>query len=1178
MLSLSSTILTMSNLSMNSANLIVSTDGVLTSPPSIYTLKIRAAGMVPDRDFTIAGFTYTEISLGIWDCTRAFDFDELTTLNPIVLTVEPVRSSQIGDWTGLFTLLPNTYTVDAANDEVTLTLQGNSDDVILAVPFIKFDSKLNVGVKANHINRIVNNSGATTTVNEIVVLPDTIGAFTVYYNLAGVWTEFISGVTELAILDTEDLEILIQCDSANIADLSTRALQLGYTPGVVQYYSYWRFDALQEIEEVAAVTSDLSVAVLDFTWINGEAVSVAGSCPGTQTLDTLCGCETATAEIQVQITNNAAHSCPDGDTGMVRLGDMIHGWYPFLSDDDSSGVVIAFPAVATDADYVLMPAESKTITLTVTCSTTAGLHQFILDINRKLCENAADIAVATYGNGSVIVETAALVPVSDTNDFFALTLDAVIQGDAALVSTQNVDFVWAAHSVTETLSTSVIEVPATGDYTFLLSLQIPDDITSTVRQYAIFVNGVANTTFLDSLYNYGGTISETLSLTIGDLVSFGVFHDDAMSAHTLFETMSVTVYREPWASLPIVENVCQITMQWVVRNDVTSVTPDTVIDLEKNVGTSTNQIVTIGNGGTSSIILTGVTIPSNLANAGLQVYFPIAQTIAVGRTHQIQFTYSPLTVVTAISGIVTIQMDCGDDLQVPFLLTSHANVETCQIVPTQNQYFVEVPLNTATQFADTIQLNTGSNYGTLELTKGSGADNVSFGESPFGNETIYRTFVNEFQLLSVPVTVSVTGTALPDPSVVNAVINWVLRNDENVIICSGSLTLTYTLTLASTPVCPVSWLSDLLSAYDLRPSDSGELIAYVDIDREPSEVSEFELTFALPTGEDVVTFQTQPVLAGITWDETHISENPAYLIATVDTEVFADQQIPVKLTYIIPGDISQSPVNSTLTLTSTFANPAFTCSPQVATIYLSVELTGTAGGYETTCRVATAVDCQTANVYDESNYGADANHDLADFTLYRKITVHKPNGQDYVMSTHQVYDELIEPASSNVLAYPITVTSGGIYTVTLESAPAYNIAGAYLQDDCVVMASGSSVVFYKSLVNNNLGIEPGTGVNWESNWELIEELPSTYTNIQYYVQFCDLTSCQRDLERTVFCNIKNLCDNMICNNKCFQAYLKLKVVIRSLSEAQTLQWYDKMVELYNLAKSLCDCSTNQKCK
>jgi hypothetical protein len=497
-----------------------------------------------------------------------------------------------------------------------------------------------------------------------------------------------------------------------------------------------------------------------------------------------------------------------------------------------------------------------------------------------------------------------------------------------------------------------------------------------------------------------------------------------------------------------------------------------------------------------------------------------------------------------------------------------------EITPTQSTYSVEVPIGTATTFADTVQLNTGEDLGTLSVS--SNCSIVTFDVSSLGTSALWKAVVTDESLVSIPIIIDYVGSYQEEPWL--CYLNWVLRDDDEVVLHSGVITLSIVVTEPTATTCPLAYGITPITALDLRAGDSGTLTPRILLDRPVSEINAFTVTFTLPTDEAIVSFVTPVAVTGVDWDTANIDSNPQVLVAIIDNELFAQQYLDIPLAYDIPLTGVQETYASSLTATTSFDVPTFGCDALVADILLRVILTGTSGGFEVTGRVATGIACETINIYDESNYGADLNHDLADFSLFRKITITDPSGVDYVMSSIAPYDELITPAVDNILAYPADVTSGGIYIIKLISVPTFVEAGTYYQDDMVCVADGISVVFYKSLLNNNTGNEPVNGIGWEDYWEEVEEedILSAYYDTQYYVQWCDLTTCRHELESTVFCSTQVLCNSDLCDNECFQAFLKLEVVERMLSEAEALQWYDKMIEFYNLAKQLCDC--NNPCR
>jgi len=1169
-LSITSTLTNINPLAGVDANLVISTDIPFTSPPATVDLVIRVEGLVPDKDFSIDQFTWVEVSPLIWDGTYNFGYQDLTPTNPFTFIVEGLQSSLIGDIEGVFSLPASAdYSVDGGADEVTLTYIGNSNDFIAVPPFITFDNGVVVGIKTNALISLANNSGSNIRIFSLLVKPDTLQEVTIFYENAGVWTEWIEGVTSYIITNATSKKYLVQLQSQVASDYSLFYLEVGHSIGAVQTISRWAFEPDTVSTDIVDSLTRLEVDVQNFTWFDGVS-HVLGDCPNDTVLGNVDSCRAATVDIDIIVTNESVTECRETEGYDVRLGDITHGWYPFLVQNIEDSV-ITFPVATTDDDYHLAYSEELPLTVTVDCPVDDGEHTVEVNIVRRTCLYDTDPAVATYVNGANIAVLGNLVPITDTDDFIAISLDDILQGVASgAVNSSSITFIWADHAVNEAHTVNSFTALEAGDYTFVVQYVLPEDTFSTVREYGLFVNSVFDQIVVSGITAQSGEKEITLTLAQNDTVQFAVFHD-VSNVHIVAESFTVAMRLYDKASIPLPENVCSFELSYT-KIGCDSIFSPLTLTKTKVLGTlpaTETMPLIITNTGDFALTISSVIIEPVTVSGGLTLYFPVAVVIPIGLSQTFNFAFTP-TVAGVFTGNVHFVTSCGGDIYVPFALTVTEAASLCTILPTQSQYNVEVDLDVATIFTD-IVIDTNNNTGTLEITKGGTYPFLTFGASPLGDTTIHRSYVVEDQAVTIPVIVEVTGDC-PQSLSTLCTMNWLLRNEDNDSLCSGTFDFIYTVICPVETICPLSVQDNLLDVFNLHPLDTGTLTAGILLDRDAVDIGDFVLTFRLPAEESVFSFATQSVVTGLTWDISGVGNNPALLIVSVDAATFVGSQIDMILDYVIPTSPTQPILFSTLSVDATFDSGDFTCVQNVINLALSVIITGTSGGYETVVELQEAVECESLNVLDQSGYAADANHDLADFSLYRKITVSQPTGVDYVLSTHAPYDELILPASSNVLSYPITITDGGVYSVELVSVPIYNFAGTYSKDDCVVIFD-TEIRFYKSLDDINTQYIPELTPGWEDYWLEVDEPLGAYISTAYYVQKCDILVCKHALQRKVWCEVRAICETDICKSKCHMNLLKYELLEAMLIEAESYQQYSRITSYYNDMKLLCDCNT-----
>ena len=106
----------------------------------------------------------------------------------------------------------------------------------------------------------------------------------------------------------------------------------------------------------------------------------------------------------------------------------------------------------------------------------------------------------------------------------------------------------------------------------------------------------------------------------------------------------------------------------------------------------------------------------------------------------------------------------------------------------------------------------------------------------------------------------------------------------------------------------------------------------------------------------------------------------------------------------------------------------------------------------TTLQVAITDSNDILTIVDHSNYddsSAEAGHEQADFSDFRKIKIVQPNGAEYLLSSEYPTDgdiTLAVPAGQTLpLSTSYSYTTGdGTYWIYLYSVPTYNSGVSYL--------------------------------------------------------------------------------------------------------------------------------------
>lgn len=208
---------------------------------------------------------------------------------------------------------------------------------------------------------------------------------------------------------------------------------------------------------------------------------------------------------------------------------------------------------------------------------------------------------------------------------------------------------------------------------------------------------------------------------------------------------------------------------------------------------------------------------------------------------------------------------------------------------------------------------------------------------------------------------------------------------------------------------------------------------------------------------------------------------------------------------------------------------------------------------------------------DNSLFGYTPGHDISDFTLYRKLTVTYPNGNQVVASSVVPYNILITPAASGDIIdfYTSPLPDQGYYQFTLCNVPTFNPAVTYNgSDDTVCLLDGSgNIKFYRSILSAS-GYTPGITMGWQNYWEEIQEseLPEKYCDSTTYIPPCLVNPCITEYLDNLYCSIEDFCSVDICKNECIQNYLFL-ISIGDAFNTETSG--DDVRDLMNYLNKIC---------
>jgi hypothetical protein len=600
--------------------------------------------------------------------------------------------------------------------------------------------------------------------------------------------------------------------------------------------------------------------------------------------------------------------------------------------------------------------------------------------------------------------------------------------------------------------------------------------------------------------------------------------------------------------------------------------PSTSINESGVGGVSKTIPITIQNNSEANIEIPAITIAQALIDDGVAIYFPETVEILMGQQHTFNFVHTPSGAGSA-AGDISFTVQDLDPVVVYVSLTTTAGTVPCTAYADEQLLTLQVTKDVSSAFLNDLIIHSGGNSGILSVAMQTPTDEITFQPSLATDLTSYEAQILPNNTVSVPFNIEVTS----DCSGRIYKFLWSISDPANDSIpCSGEVDVILNVYCDQETVCPIAPFNQVIDLPLLPSSSSGTIAINVPFDRAILDIGDVTADFTLPINHTVVTFGIQDTVAGLTWDDSDAGNNPSELHLAIDASTFVGTSFDLILDYAIPAAPEVDLITSAVLMEFTFVNSQFLCVDKTVSIFLGTVVSTTEGGFDVKLRLATAVQCTTMSIFDESTYGADANHDAEDFSSFRKIIVTLPGGVDYILGTHAPYSELIGGASDGVLSWAKSCGTGGIYRVKLLSVPTWNAAGTYLTDDCVVLPGGNTV--YKSLQGPNQNYEPGSTVDWEEYWEEIAEddIPAAYSDTQYYIQWCELTSCKNTLRRKVFCGTNSLCDTSICNNTCLMNLMKFELLEDVLVIANSVRWYDRMTVVYDDLKKLCDCSNNCK--
>lgn len=1161
----------------------IQTDVAIPDPaPADFEIELKVYNAIPDVDFLITGFTWALTATDEYTGTKVFPYTTLAPTTPLVLLVVPLANSQIGDNDKVtFEIIDNgLYTVDPTYDDVTFTVTGNTRSIVLAPPQLEVVNDIKAE-NENWIHAVLINETAGDLEVVSIDIPDDsgVGNFTYFVDSgANTWNTFISGSSGVVIGAGLGLKILIKMDGPAALDFSTYHLYTKHKEAYIDTSTYyeaaWGFAGITEIGALTDCASAcVDVELLSFTWMDGSTKGPYASVTDAIDLGSFSGTNLSETyvDIDVKITNNCTGACVNQANGYLRIGDLESGWYSIFGSDNDSSVVIQTAVPTVDSGFVLASGANTTITLRITTVTADGAYRLVSDILKRDCIGPAITLPNTRTSSDILT-----VGITDyqlaTETGTALNLIDIAgtsQGNTGVWASQTSSYTYAAKSVVGASRTGyVFTAIATKTHYVTIHWSLGSEITASERDLSYYINGAWVGILSINTNPHSGRAYLELALTAGDELALAVYTD---ITEVISDSIGVAISYQPQDAAPDICTMGTVDIAWDV------VTADMEIypirpEASSKVGEQETLTITLTNNGNFTETITGITIDPALAS-DLSIYFPSEIEIGPGLSHDFDFAFLPSSIYTASTGLITFTQEVDGDIVSTVVLTGTASTVLCTISTYQNNYAFAVDLDSQLLTSD-VTFNTADNFGRIRIT--SPSTQITFPDGT-GSYTANYYDVNVNAGTSVPIPMAIlVPSPCPAPPSSNITLSWDLYDDNNVSLCSGEVLTRTAVGCPDTETqCPVQFQQTNVVESELGPSDTGEITIDIQLNESPSITGEAVYEFTLPVGELLLDWvNPQTVVAGISWDLSRIASDPKKLTVTVADSCTAES-FPLILEYAIPADETTKDYESMVAMVVTFANVSYVCdTSQVSYVTLSISSTATAGGFAASLSLSDNDLCATINMVDGSNYGADGNHDALDFDLYREIVITIPNGSEYILSSLTADNgELITPASGLVYSFEGNISVGGIYSIALYTVPTHQVGGSYNEDDCVVIADGDDVKFFKSLQDSNTDT-PNVTPGWEDWWVELDDrtdVTSGYTNTALYTQICEITQIKLDLQETLFCAGQSQCADY---DFCFMSYEAIKMYETLISEAVNYNWYDKAVLLYNDAKTISDKTTN----
>lgn len=225
-------------------------------------------------------------------------------------------------------------------------------------------------------------------------------------------------------------------------------------------------------------------------------------------------------------------------------------------------------------------------------------------------------------------------------------------------------------------------------------------------------------------------------------------------------------------------------------------------------------------------------------------------------------------------------------------------------------------------------------------------------------------------------------------------------------------------------------------------------------------------------------------------------------------------------------------------------------------------------------------DCSGLRITDASNYSTntEGGHNLSDFSEFRTITIVRPNGTEYIMSSLSSIDpdEAISAPSSGNQSFTYNFEDGvdqdGRYQIKICSYPTW-------RNDAAYTINGITVVYYNGtlykLLLANTGNQPDVSPTYWEEYDLdeVDEYLTRYCYIANVAVLCDISECRQRLLHEAFClmNTNHCNDDVLCKNPKFLAATKLLVLTEAMSISMSNHQWNEVDDQFNLMRVICNC-------